>query len=140
MHNVFFIRWDWKTYNHPTYKYEFKYPKTWSVAVSKNATTNVFFGLTATSLTRLGGVEIREINGDPKKFHDLNGEEIANQQLITIASGISGYKSQIISAPKGSDFVFKNTDGLIYHIFLESAEPKDLEIFDQILSTFKFTN
>lgn len=130
---------NWKSYVHPTYKYEFKYPPTWSVVVSKNASANVFFGLTANPMTGVGGVEIREMGGDPQKYHNLNGEDIENQQLITLPSGISGYKSQIVSSPKGNDFVFKNTDGLIYHIFISSAEPQDLEIFDQILSTFKFT-
>jgi len=128
---------DWKIFTHPTYKYQFKYPPSWSAIVNQNASANTLFGLNATSQSGIGGVEIREIPTEPQNFHNLTQSKVINSTQLTI-NGISGYKMKYSNIVSGTDFVFKNNDGLIYNIYINSDDSNDLAIFNQILSTFKF--
>ena len=128
---------NWKIFIHPIYKYQFKYPSQWSAMISQNAKANTIFGLNATSQSGVGGVEVREISTDPQDFHTLTQSKVSESVPVTI-NGISGYKMKYSNVLNGTDFVFRNSDGLIYNIYINSENPEDLIIFDQILSTFKF--
>lgn len=128
---------NWKIFIHPTYKFQFKYPSQWSAVISQNAKANTLFGLNATSQSGVGGVEVREISTDPQDFHTLTQSKVSESVPVTI-NGISGYKMKYSNVVNGTDFVFRNSDGLIYNIYINSENPEDLIIFDQILSTFKF--
>lgn len=130
---------NWKTYTHPTYKYQFKYPSDWSAVVSQSASANTLFGLNADSKSGIGGIEVREIPTEPQNFNSLTESKIIKQTPVTI-NGISGYKTKYSNVVSGTNFVFRHKDGLIYNIYINSEGQNDLEIFDQILSTFKFIN
>ncbi len=129
---------NWKTFNHSTGNYQFKYPPEWSAVIDQNATADTLFGPNASSKSGLGGIEVREIETDPKDFNTLTESRIISQTKANV-NGITGYKTSYSNVLNGTNFVFKNTDGLIYNIYINSSNVDDLKIFDQILSTFKFT-
>lgn len=129
----------WKTFTHPTNKYQFKYPSEWTTAINEKAKAGVLFGPNASSSSGIGGVEVREINIEPQDFYKLTESKVIESTPYSI-NGINGYKYTYSNIMVSHGFVFKNTDGLIYNIYINTDDKQNLEIFDQILSTFKFTD
>lgn len=128
---------NWKIFIHPTENYQFKYPSEWDVAINENAKSGVLFGPKATSKAGVGGIELREINTDPKDFNNLSESKIEEQKPLKIGN-IDGYLTSYTNVVEGTNFVFKSDNGLVYNIYINSTDPEILSNFNQLLQTFKF--
>ncbi|MFZ3301164.1 MAG: hypothetical protein WA152_00435 [Microgenomates group bacterium] len=129
---------DWKTFIHPTYKYQFKYPADWMAKVNSNAQAESLFGPNATQNSGIGGVEVRELDIEPKDFYKLTESKVISSNLLKV-NDINGYRYEYQNIMKSNGFVFKHSDGLIYNVYINTEDEEQLNMFDQILSTFKFT-
>ncbi len=122
---------NWKTYTNETYKYSLKYPdsyevKGWgdNVCLEKKSDGNCAASILSYAYGPM-----------PTKFPDDNGS--ADQEIKQLnRNGIVGITGQYISngIKSGPVAHIKNPFG--GYIYLNADKP----LFDQILSTFKFTN
>lgn len=130
---------NWKIFIHPTYKYQFKYPADWTAKINSNAQAESLFGPNATQNSGIGGVEVRELEIEPKDFYKLTESKVISSDLLRV-NDINGYRYEYQNIMKSNGFVFKHSDGLIYNVYINTEDEAQLKIFDQILSTFEFTD
>jgi hypothetical protein len=118
--------------------YSFEVPTGWNVAVNKYNNRNCLFGPNADSGSGLGGVEV--FNGYSSIDVFLNGvsAQYSNKTNVTI-DGISGIRNQYKGSASSGEQAVLLKDGAIYNIYVNSESQQDVSLFDQILSTFKFT-
>lgn len=147
---------NWKVYKNEDLKYEFSYPSLWILNVipedrlshvnnlkvflqlfSVPKELNGFIVITVSSLT---------LQEDMKNFIEANiTEEIIKKEDIVFGNNITATKLQTMNKDLGflRTSIFTENNNLTYHIRLEEGTPNDGKIksfFEQILSTFKFTN
>ncbi len=133
---------DWQTYNNVSEKYSFKYPPEWNAATNKYNNKNALFGPNAGEDSGLGGVEFSEYAGTVDAFMKYmeNNADIRylSSQPVSIG-GLDGRKVEYAgTAAKGSAALLKHGDEII-NIYINSKNTADLDKFNQIISTFKFT-
>jgi len=147
---------DWKTYVNEKSGYEFKYPNNWFAETNRYNNGNTLFGPNATSGSGIGGVElmgklktgqslkdfVREFNRGVESGATSETESKINSQEVVISilphSGIPKMETESV-AFENNNQVFNVYLG--YHADTEmyTADKANLAIFNQMLSTFKFT-
>lgn len=134
---------DWKTYQSQQDGYEFKYPSDWSI----NAPTNDYVILTPPGKKINSGdfdeIKILLVQNDELRQwrqEQLKLDKPGPENVKGITVGAENYKAIEL---KGlglivSKDIFLEKDSLTYH-FSINEESSKMPIFNQILSTFKFT-
>jgi len=124
-------------FTNPNGKYSFECPSVWQVAINQYNTNNSLFGPGATSASGTGGVEI--FNQQTSIDNFLNGiaANFIDKKDITI-DGVSGTYTRYKGTPISGVQAVLLKNGKIYNIYINSEKREDIELFDQIISTFKF--
>lgn len=118
----------WKTYTHSRYGYSIKTPADFSIVESANGNVNL-----EGKHEIVISVEENEEKVTLKYFADrFIGPGASNDYQIITIDGINGLKTPFGDS---SIFVFLEKGSKVYEIYGDSSDP-----FNQILSTFKFTN
>jgi len=141
----------WKIYKNNVF--EFKYPKEWNAVVNKYNSKNVLFGPGATSESGYGGVEytgallqgqslkefVKEFNSGVESGSTSETSVIINGQSVIISILP---KSSMTEKTESKSVSFEK-DGEVFNMYLTYEDDLESEqrlaIFDQMLSTFKFT-
>lgn len=125
------------SFTNPNGEYNFEYPSIWKVAINEYNNNNSLFGPGANSSSGTGGVEVFNQQTSIDKF--LSGVDaiIIEKKDITI-DGISGVYTHYKGFPASGVQAVLSKNGKIYNIYLNSEKNEDIELFNQILSTFKF--
>lgn len=143
---------NWKTYTNTKYGYEAKYPQSWYLYETKIAPATVGFWIEKTEGEASGvWVSVHENLSrlTPEEWWDKDIKKAANYQDLlnkTIREDrlVNGYSAFFVQTDKDwqsrpGTWIFLNKDEKIYEIFTNFTEGANYMIFDQILSTFKFT-
>lgn len=140
---------DWKTYANAEYGFEFKYPSDWVFKDFSNADTNPNTKINSVGITK------NEANNDYSKFEVSSSEsnlELGIGSSYSLGSEVvtGGIKWQMVQFNDGvpgesnlHDSLYLSTEheGKFYSITLYPNDGLNINpIFDQILSTFKFTD
>jgi len=137
---------NWKSYTNTFFNYSYKYPNDWDAITAESSELRnlgwSFFGPDPNSNGGLGGVEIFPYSKTIDEYLNENEQQAEVKYLsksgLTI-NGIKGVMVQYEGFPvSGYGFLFKKS-GYVVNIQVGSRETKDVEVFNQILSTFKFT-
>ncbi len=148
----------WQTYQNEEGGYSFKYPNEWDAATNKYNPQNALFGPGATEESGIGGVEYegvlvpgQTLSIFVKKFN----EGVESGSVSETETAINGNNVVISVLPKASlvdpmeaksvSFADNNEVFNVYLMYKTNFDkyPEDrqnLAIFDQILSTLKFTS
>ncbi len=118
-------------FTNPTGKYGFEYPEEWKAVVHGADQKNTLFGPDADGSSGLGGVEIFEKDS----FQDIDGEW-TNKGPITI-DGVNGSRMQYKGIVNGEAVVLMDGN-LIYNIYINSEKAEDIQLFDELVASFKF--
>lgn len=135
---------DWKTYTDTKYKFQFKYPSEWPVEshdVPDFPTNRIItLGKTSDLIVSVNKTDLDQNCLSKRRTYESGG----NQASSEIVGGVTGWKFALSGGqnPKMDLVCFENR-GLIYEVnyaynTLRSVS-EQLGQFDQILSTFKFT-
>jgi len=137
---------DWKTYTNTKNKYTIKYPVTWQIKENVNDLFPAEIPPTTFLFEQVGefapGISIWKVPKiDPRQWitrqlYSPDYSQIKTENIVV--GGISGTKISGIPGPLEQGWVFVERDGQAY-IFYAGVQT-ELTIFDQMLSTFKFTN
>lgn len=128
---------NWKTYTNIKYGYSVKYPPTWVYSFGKNSDSWVLFDISKQALdgdTEGGLIDIIVIDKvtEPLILDDARnvtvGKKIIKIGEIQGEQADFNYRIQSSVAYKGKTYSFN------------LSKPAELETYNQILSTFKFTN
>jgi len=136
---------NWKTYTNNENNYSFKYPQTWQL--EQEGTTIRIFDPKSKYSESFSFITYSPVS--PKKLSLLSIEDFVKQQQdnipylqftpITIG-GIEGKRTTDIPGADVYDTVFVKRGSTIYKIELSNEGASiTKDTFDQILSTFKFT-
>lgn len=145
----------WDVYTNGKENYSFEYPKEWNVATNKYNFNNVLFGPGATSESGYGGVEFlgtlspnQSLKDFVKSFNSgVEGDSVSETETI-----INGQTAIVSILPKASTeptevkSVSFEKDGKVFNMYLMYKtnltqypdDEKRLDIFNQMISTFKF--
>lgn len=117
--------------------YSFQYPNAWKAAVNQYNNSNSLFGPDADSSSGLGGVEVFENQTSVDAFLDgVEAQYLAKSNIaIDKAAGI---KAQYRGTAANGMQVVLLWQGKIYNIYLNSQKTQDINLFDQLISSFKF--
>lgn len=139
---------DWKTYNNNTYQFKFRFPSNLSIGGNDEGTLLYKYGqdgqnyyIAITHLDKLN-VELDDPIGIKKETGDkIFEEKIAD--LVLDGKHASKFKTEVLpgsqtDAASGYFVGIKTNKGFLL-ITINSLTEEDNKIFDQILSTFKFT-
>ncbi len=121
-------------FTNPTGKYSFEYPLAWKVAVNEADQKNTLFGPDADGSTGLGGVEI--FKNEPVLFIGDIDAEWSNKRIITV-DGIEATRSHYKGVVSGESVELPTQD-FIYHIYINSEKAEDIQLFDEIVASFRF--
>jgi hypothetical protein len=150
---------NWKTYTNDVLKYSLKYPLNWYVYELKNYPYEGYPGviqgneIIITSSPRFPkddenqyiGIEIlkiEDVQGRIKTLQEFrypSGEKDKVEQLSL--NGVTAYR--VTQLDNDVEWLMPNkngTDGVSVSILSRSVESNEIDIIDQILSTFQFTN
>jgi hypothetical protein len=147
----------WQTYQNKDGGYSFEYPKEWNAATNKYNSKNALFGPGATSESGYGGVEyIGTLSSGQslKTFVKEFNLGIESGSISETATTINGQNVIINILPKASTeptetkSVSFEKNGKVFNMYLTyktnfTQYPEDkqrLDIFNQMLSTFKFAD
>lgn len=131
----------WQQFNHPTQGYSFRYPSSILVKVDESTPAEIIFYASTTPDFIIGGIEIRELAVTPEQWiasEKKSGVEIF-EQLKYSTTYTSGTKIKASKAMDYYAYVVARED-MLYILSLIITNQEDEVLFDQILSTFKFTN
>ena len=153
---------DWKTYENTKYGYTIKYPKEW-YAIDKLIGGISFFEYLSIDSTFY---EMKEAGYQPGKvfvkiYPKISGSNYTIKKVIETYSSGDNYSTSVItingivmnkitcqlsdSGPGGMKgtqiirFIFNDNDNNIYELGYEGNPSENIIQYDQILSTFKFT-
>jgi hypothetical protein len=149
---------NWKTYQNEEGGYSFKYPNEWNVAINKFNPKNALFGPGATNESGIGGVEYIGVLSSGQSLSSFINEfnkGIESGSVSETETVINGNNAVISILPKASLAEPRETksvsfekDNKVFNTYLMyktdlikyPEDGQNLAIFDQILSTFKFTS
>ncbi|MGD0977258.1 MAG: hypothetical protein ABR875_03125 [Minisyncoccia bacterium] len=126
------------SFANPDGGYSFEVPAGWNVAVNKYNNKNSLFSPNADSGSGLGGVEVFGGYSSIDAFLGGVSAQYTNKTSVTI-DGISGIRTQYKGSASSGEQAVLIKNGTIYNIYVNSESQQDVSLFDQILSTFKFT-
>ncbi|MCX6702573.1 MAG: hypothetical protein NTW60_01750 [Candidatus Wolfebacteria bacterium] len=126
---ILFVNQDWK--------YSFEYPPVWKAAINEYNKNNSLFGPDASSTEGLGGVEIFPDQKSIDTFLSGVAAQYSEKTNITI-NGVAGIRMRYQSFPISGEQVSILKDGKIYNIYIGNDKSEDVDIFNQIVSSFKF--
>lgn len=142
---------NWKVYSNAGY--EFKYPQNWSAFTNKFNAKSAIFGPNASNVSGTGGVEIigqlktgqtlksfvKEFNAGIEQGSVSETEALINNQKVIVSilpkAGMNQSETKSVAFQNFNDVV----DVFIMYGTESNDRSETLKIFDQILSTFKFT-
>lgn len=130
----------WQQFIHPTQGYNFRYPASILVKVDESTPAETIFVTTSDPEFIIGGIEVRELKVTPEEWiasEKKSGVEIF-EQLTHSTTYTSGTKIKASKAMDYYAYVFVQDD-MLYIVSLTITNQDDEVLFDQILSTFKFT-
>lgn len=131
---------NWKTYTNDTYGYIVKYPSDWEYKFGKGKDAQVVFGLSPVEIrTDIPNflISVSETIKQPL-FEEDGRNKVMETKQITIG-GQSGEQATIADGGSGKVSYIQSAvlyNGKTYYFNLHDLNKK--EIYDQILSTFKF--
>lgn len=130
---------NWKTYTTKTFS--IKYPNIWNEPKSFLQSTRTEYVFNPSSLDIVEGSYYDQSIGRTRTYEEevTLGEQNAQDKTDIKVAGFSAVK-YLYSSPKPKvEVILSSKEGLIYWISMEIPSPQDVTLFDQILSTFKFT-
>lgn len=125
---------DWQIYKNEEFGIEFKYPNDWSVSEKYNT-------ITINSKNDIQKFEILKSSGPPPETMDMEPIKNENVMIGDVSASKSIMKGKF-ETNKNNYYLRAVISGkeIIYHAgFTEDNYKKYSPVFDQILSTFKFT-
>lgn len=138
----------WKTYTNTEYGFSLKYPNGWTTREDLSYVKSDYI-IWFNAPDKPNGAMLVSVydNKDGKysidTIHSDNSDKnISNHRIPITIDGIEGKRDREVPGLCGYDSVFVNKNAKIYEIslFCGDTNNKYLSIFDQSLSTFKFTN
>jgi len=132
---------NWQRFTHPTQGYNFSYPASILVKVDENAPAETIFFSASDPDFIIGGIEVRELMVTPEEWIALEQKSgvVIFEQLTYSTTYTSGTKIKASKAMDYYAYIFTQED-MLYIVSLIITNPGDEVLFDQILSTFKFSN
>lgn len=133
---------NWQTFDNPNGNYSFKYSPSWNAIISKYNNKNSLFGPSATNSTGLGGVELVNFSGSATEYVKYLTENAAinfTSKKDTTINGLSAVEVNYTGVANqiGHGVYLKNGSQII-NIYINSQDQNNIEIFNKLLSTFKF--
>jgi hypothetical protein len=120
----------------PNGKYKFEYPSAWKVVVNKYDNNNSLFGPNADNGSGLGGIEIVDNQVSIDKFLENIAADYTSKSTVNI-NGIQGVRVNHKSVAANGQSVILLQNNRIYNIYINSEIKEDIDLFEQIFSTFK---
>lgn len=126
------------TFTNSNGKYGFDYPSVWKAAVNQHNSNNSLFGPNANSDYGLGGVEVFPNQTSIDSFLGGVDAQYTNKTNVTV-DGVLGIRARHKSLAAIGEAVVLLKGGKIYNIFVNSEKADDINLFNQIVLSFKFT-
>ncbi len=133
----------WNSFSNPDGGYSFKYSTVWNAAINQYNTHNSLFGVGATSQSGKGGVEVSNYTGTLEEYLNFlernTGTKYLTRENLTI-NGIAAIRTKQEGSPVSGYSVLLKKGDQIFKIFINSKEAEDIEVFDKLAESFKFSN
>ena len=140
---------NWKTYSNDAYKYSFKYPSSWKINTTSPQTTYLEAGSVDEPQT-FARVSISETGENNKSVEELARSwrsgavekiQVGGEEAAKVLQNPNPEGEPLVQGGYTISVFVKNKSNINLLIQLETANLNTYQaIFDQILSTFKFTN
>lgn len=133
----------WNSFSSPNGGYSFKYSTVWNAAVNKYNVHNSLFGVGATSQSGKGGVEVSDYTGTLEEYLNFleqnTGTNYLARENVTI-NGIAAIRTKQEGSPVSGYSVLLKKGDQVFKIYINSQEADDVELFDKLAESFKFSN
>jgi hypothetical protein len=128
---------NWKIFTNTTGGYNFKYPNAWNAAINQANTTNSLFGPNASPSSGLGGIELYKSQTSVAAFQ----KNLSATYTFKNTVQIDGTQENLydVSGLFNAESVMFIKNGTLYNIYINYKSADDLSLFNQLLSTFQFT-
>jgi hypothetical protein len=146
---------NWKTFTNSNYKFEINYPSDWSAIDCSSNGQSVYFSSKTYNCQRaipdIANITIRVNTGDHTQQYITDRKSLGDITLKSITvDGIQGtdltltpnssVKNESLSNQRREIYLFKNNQSYSISLFVFNDFSSENQTFNQILSTFKFTN
>jgi hypothetical protein len=127
---------NWKTFTNTNGGYNFKYPTAWNAAINQVTTTNSLFGPAASPSSGLGGVELYKNQTSVADFQ----KNLSATYTLKNTVQINGTQENLynVSGLFNAESVMFVKNNTLYNIYINPKSADDLNLFNQLLSTFQF--
>ena len=127
----------WKTFTNTNGGYNFKYPNAWNAAINQVNTTNSLFGPNASPSSGLGGIEVYKNQTSVADFQkNLSATYVFKNNVQIDGTQENLYNVSGLFNAESVMFIKNNT---LYNIYINYKSADDLNLFNQLLPTFQFT-
>ncbi len=129
----------WKTYRNDKYRFEVRYPSDWILRLSDSQDARLGFGPID---NKLPSVDLRIVKNSEvtKQAHFLIVDSTTTKQIKRIIDGADAtevFNDSYKQFPESVVYFTRDSKGFIFARYY--GTDKSEQVFDQILSTFKFT-
>jgi hypothetical protein len=124
-------------FTNPDGKYTFVCPTPWNAVINQDNAKDSLFGPDATGGAGLGGVEVFPDQKSIDSFLGGSSAQVTSKTNVTV-DGVSGVRTQYKGAAGGGTSVVLLKEDTIYNIYVNSEKSGDIDLFNQIVATFKF--
>jgi hypothetical protein len=126
------------SFTNPNGQYSFVCPAAWKAAINQYNADNSLYGPDASGSSGLGGVEVFPNQTSIDAFLGGIGAQYTGTTNVTV-DGVSGVRTQYAGSAVSGEQVVLLKGSILYNIYINSQKSEDVELFNQVVSTFKFT-